>query len=104
PMVSARNFFSVFILAGALSAPFAILLAQPKEHGAKYALLIGVKNYDKNELRNLQFTENDMEQLAEVLRDAGYSRVILMTQKAGANEGRLLPLAANIRKTLKGVL
>ena len=28
--------------------------------GRKYALLVGVKNYDKDQLRSLRFTENDV--------------------------------------------
>ena len=72
--------------------------------GERYALLIAVRQYDKNELRDLPYAEDDVTALAEVLRKAGYKRVILMTQTEGANQARFLPLAANIRKTLKGFL
>ena len=72
--------------------------------GKKYALLVGVHQYDKNELRDLPYAEADMEALADVLRQAGYKRVVLMTQSEGAKEARFLPLAANVRKTLKGLL
>src|SRR5580700_888 len=46
--------------------------------GHKYALLVGVKNYDKDQLRSLRFTEADVNGLAEVLKDADYKRVVLM--------------------------
>ena len=72
--------------------------------GEKYALLVGVREYDKNELRNLPYTEADVEALADVLRKAGYERVVLMTQTEGAKHTRFLPTAANIRKALKGLL
>jgi hypothetical protein len=45
-----------------------------------------------------------VDQLAEVLRKAGYRRVVLLTQSRGAKEARNLPLAANIRTSLKGLL
>ena len=72
--------------------------------GDKYALLVGVHQYDKNELRDLPYAEADMTALADVLRQAGYKRVVLMTQSEGAKEARFLPMAANIRNTLKGML
>jgi predicted dehydrogenase len=73
--------------------------------GQKYALLVGVQQYDKNELRDLRFPEADVEGLARVLRADGYKRVVLMTVQEGAKNGaRSLPLAANIRKELKGLL
>ena len=72
--------------------------------GDKYALLVGVRNYDKNELRNLPYTEADVTALAEVLKRAGYSRVVLMTQTHGAEEQRFLPEGARIRTALRGIL
>ena len=72
--------------------------------GDKYALLVGVHQYDKNELRDLPYAEADMTALADVLRQAGYKRVVLMTQSEGAKEARFLPEAAKIRATLKGML
>ena len=72
--------------------------------GQRYALLIAVREYDKNQLRDLPYAEDDVTALAEVLRKAGYKRVVLMTQSEGAKQARYLPMAANIRKTLKGML
>jgi formylglycine-generating enzyme required for sulfatase activity len=72
--------------------------------GEKYALLVGVHEYDPNELRSLPYTEPDVVELAQVLRDAGYQRVVLMTQAEGAQHARFLPLAKNIRAELKGLL
>jgi tetratricopeptide (TPR) repeat protein len=72
--------------------------------GERYALLVGVRQYDKAELTPLEYTERDVSVLAEYLRRSGYKRVVLMTQTDGANESRYLPTAANIRKELKGLL
>jgi tetratricopeptide (TPR) repeat protein len=65
---------------------------------------VGVRQYDKVELRNLDYTENDVTVLAKMLRAAGYRRVVLMTQTHGAAQARYLPTAANIRRELRGLL
>jgi tetratricopeptide (TPR) repeat protein len=72
--------------------------------GERYALLVGVKQYDRSELTPLSFTENDVTVLAELLKVGGYKRVVLLTQTRGAFEARYLPTAANIRRELKGLL
>jgi TPR repeat protein/uncharacterized caspase-like protein len=79
---------------------------KPKPLGEKYALLVGVRQYGENELRQLPFAEADVVQLAQVLRDSGYrpENVVLLTQARGAENHRFLPLAANIRKELRLLL
>src|SRR5262245_51868613 len=74
--------------------------------GEKYALLVGVRQYNPNELRNLPFAERDVETLAQVLLQAGYRKenVTLMTHKTGARDADLLPTAANIRAQLQLLL
>jgi tetratricopeptide (TPR) repeat protein len=72
--------------------------------GERYALLVGVKQYDKSELTTLEYTENDVTALSLYLKASGYKRVVLMTQAIGAQEARYLPTAANVRKELKGLL
>ena len=74
--------------------------------GRQYALLVGVKNYNKDELRNLDYTENDVNDLAEVLKGAAYKRVVVLTQSAAADQrdNALLPTAQNIRDQLRGLL
>jgi hypothetical protein len=62
---------------------------QPR--GEKYALLVGVRQYDPNELRPLAYSEPDVVELAEVLKDAGYSRVVLVTQTEGAADVQSAP-------------
>ena len=74
--------------------------------GEKYALLVGVRAYDPNELHDLTYSEADVTGLARVLKAGGYEpgNVVLMTQSLGATKPRLLPLAANIRKELRLLL
>ncbi len=40
--------------------------------GQKYALLVGVKTYIPTELKNLNYTENDVTELAAALVAGGY--------------------------------
>jgi hypothetical protein len=78
--------------------------AQPP--GDRYALLVGVREYDEGELRSLQYPEADVTDLAGVLRGAGYrpENIVLLTQTEGARKARFLPLAANIRRELRLLL
>jgi WD40 repeat protein/uncharacterized caspase-like protein len=71
----------------------------------KYALLIGVSQYE-NDLQGVTYAERDVEELAEVLVSAGYERqnVWVMTTRAMATEPRLYPNATHIRKQLKAFL
>src|SRR5262249_34510148 len=71
--------------------------------GRQFALLIGVRKYDPNELRDLPYAEADMEALSKTLTNAGYQPedVVLMTQSAAANNLRYAPEAGKIRRELK---
>lgn len=69
-----------------------------------YALLVGVNRYEKSQLTNLAYAENDMTALATVLREAGYHRVVLLTTARGSREPRYLPTGVNIRRELRGLL
>jgi uncharacterized caspase-like protein len=71
--------------------------------GKRYALLVGVKVYRHSDLSDLEFTERDVEQLAEILRHGGY-QVTLLTTAAGEKDKSLKPTLANIRKALKDAL
>lgn len=73
--------------------------------GEKYALLVGVRNYE-HDLRSLRFTEQDVVELGEVLRDSGYHRrnVVIMTQQTGALRQSLLPRRENILRELSRLL
>ena len=74
--------------------------------GKKYALLVGVRTYNKDQLRNLDYTENDVDGLAQVLRGAGYKRVVLMTETEAVarRDNELMPTGKNVRSQLKALL
>ena len=74
--------------------------------GKKYALLIGVNKYDKEPLRSLKYSENDVNDLAAVLTDAGFQHIVLMTQSEAAarKDDALAPKVENVHKQLKAFL
>jgi TPR repeat protein len=91
---------SLVLLAG-------LLLAQgdgaPK--GKKYALLVGVSYYKNVGYSPLRGTENDVVELAKVLRrpECGFE-VTLLTSTPGHKDPKVAPTAANIRKELARLL
>ena len=75
--------------------------------GERYALLIGVRNYDKmSGLQPLRYTENDVTELGKVLLQYGYrpENVILMTDSQGAKDPKLLPESRKIQTQLNSLL
>src|SRR5262245_17611448 len=74
--------------------------------GQQLALLVGVRKYDPNELRDLPYAEADVEALARTLGNAGYQpdNVVLMSQSAAARDLRFAPESAKIRRELKLLL
>jgi len=105
-----RRSLSVVLTTAVILAGFSgrIALAQQPEQakGKKYALLIGVQDYDINELHSLSFTEADVTALADTLRQGGYddNNIVLMSQTLGAKKARFLPEASHIRKELNLLL
>ena len=99
--------FAAFCLGAAADLP---LLSRADDDapvgGRRFALLVGVRDYDPEQFRSLSYTENDAKDLAQVLRDAGYRRVVLLTQSeaAGQHNVRLQPTGKNIRAQLTALL
>jgi formylglycine-generating enzyme required for sulfatase activity len=73
------------------------------EKGKKYALLVGVRNYDSGKFRPLKYTENDAEGLARVLGKAGFSLHVLTTTR-GEKRRADAPTAANLRAAVEALL
>jgi formylglycine-generating enzyme required for sulfatase activity len=94
------------IAIGALLATAWCLRPAPTHAGDRYAMLVGVRQYIKSELTPLKFTENDIDGLSQVLRQAGYppENLIVMTQTAGNEDARYSPTAENIQRELKLLL
>jgi formylglycine-generating enzyme required for sulfatase activity len=73
------------------------------DKGKKYALLVGVREYDSVKFPKLAYTENDAEDLAGVLDKAGFS-VRVLTSSRGAKRKDDLPTVDNLRAAVKALL
>ena len=81
-------------------------LSADEEQGKRYALLVGIRQYYATELRDLDFAEADVSDLAQVFLDQGYmpENVVLMTLTKGTQNVRRLPMADRIRQELRLLL
>jgi formylglycine-generating enzyme required for sulfatase activity len=93
-----------FALLSSLAVAFLLLDATQAQtgKGKKYGLLVGVKEYRHSDLRPLDYTENDVVELAEALR--GFTEVVVLTTSAGEKKPEAAPTAKNIRAQLKRLL
>jgi formylglycine-generating enzyme required for sulfatase activity len=73
-------------------------LLQEKPGGQRYALLVGINLYEHDLLRKLDYAENDVVELAQVLKEHGYEVVLLTARNKEENRQ---PTRANIEKELK---
>ena len=99
--MSRRTWFRLVLLSGLLvGLGFALPGWTQAARGKRYALLVGVREYDSSALRGLEFTENDVVELAKELRkpSAGFTEVRVMTN---SRSGKDRPTAANIRRTIR---
>jgi sulfatase modifying factor 1 len=71
--------------------------------GRKLALLVGCENYVHAHLTDLEYAEEDVLELAEVLKGQGFVCTVL-THQTGAKDPDLEPTASNIRKALTKLL
>jgi formylglycine-generating enzyme required for sulfatase activity len=72
--------------------------------GKKYALLVGVREYDSAKFPTLEYTENDADDLAEVLaKQAGFSVRVLTTSRGKARKEDS-PTGDNLRAAIQALL
>src|SRR5207249_11944496 len=86
---------SLVVAAAATSSP-------PIAAADQYALLVGVNEYQHAKLRDpspLKYSMNDVTELNDVLRGAGYT-VTLLTDATGKKDKQAAPTKANIEKQL----
>lgn len=69
--------------------------------GQKYAILVGINNYEHEKLPSLKYAEADASELEEVLKSADY-RVTLLTGSSKEEDNK--PTKANIEKKLRSVV
>ena len=84
----------------ASAAPAGPAVPQPAK-GKRYAVLIGVNQYNNRNLTDLRFAERDVTALADVFRQAGFDRVtVLLGSAAGADQAT----PANIQDAVDDLL
>jgi formylglycine-generating enzyme required for sulfatase activity len=96
----------VAVLLSSLVAALVLLNASQAQmdKGKKYALLVGVRDYRSSKFDPLRFTENDAEELADVLQEqAGFSVRVLTTSRGGKRKADA-PTVANLRTAIKALL
>jgi uncharacterized caspase-like protein len=103
--MNARHVRSARALVLAAAAFAALAAAGPlfaqAPAGKKYAVLVGVKQYDHAKLRDLDYPVADVTELADLLGGSGYQVTALTS---GARDRRLQPTLANINARLAEVL
>jgi TPR repeat protein len=91
------------LLSLAVLLPGAARAQQPT--GGRHALIIGISDYAAGSgLEKLRFTENDAEDLADLLKKGGFTGLRVLTSTRGKKKDADLPNAANIRKGIKDLL
>lgn len=90
----------------ALAVALALTATAAAQTPRRFALLVGVEKYDGTEFTSLRFAGRDISELANVLREARYDEVVLLTDDeafARKNEA-LFPTADNVRRQLDALL
>ncbi len=97
----------LFQAAGLACATFLLartpLVGQAPAKGKKDALLVGVDVYRHGGVSSLKGAENDVEELAKLLRKQGFA-VRLLTTARGRKKEADAPTAANLRKEIDALL
>lgn len=73
------------------------------QEGKRYALVVGVNEYEHEKLKALEYAVNDAAELGAILEKSGYL-VTELTDTAGKKDPKLAPTKANIEKHLRAVL
>src|SRR5581483_2118881 len=74
-----------------------------KATGKKYALLVGINEYQHQNLPALRYAENDVAELARLLEKHKY-QVVLLSNSAGKKDAASRPKKEIIEKRLKSIL
>src|SRR5271154_5519201 len=96
------------VLLGALAVAMFVLspipaAAQGVAAGRKFAFLVGVEKYSHGNLPNLDFPENDVEELAQTLTAQKF-KTLLLTTRLGKTNSSLMPTAKNVWSSLQNFI
>ena len=95
--------FAAFAFSILVLAVVPLFLSAQNAQGKRYALLVGVMNYEHDHLKPLRNTENDVLQFGALLKEAGYEVVVLCESEGRKNAART-PLRENIEREAAAVL
>ncbi len=75
------------------------------DSGSQHALIVGIKNFDPDQLRDLPAAQQNAKQLAELLKRSGYAdaNVDVLSNAEGAISPRQLPTRSNILERLSDI-
>jgi len=91
------------VMTGLIISSGLLFAQQPDAKPRKFAVLVGVKDYDHSKLASLAYSEADAAETATLLKANGYT-VVLLTDTEGNRDASLKPTRANIIKQLDLVL
>jgi len=94
-----RSLIAVLILGVVIGT----LYGQPDAKPKKFALLVGVKDYEHSKLAGLNYPEADATVMAQLLKSHGYN-VVLLCDSAGKASADSKPTRTNILKQLDRML
>jgi TPR repeat protein len=90
----------LFLAVGLASAWLLVPASTVRADGKKYAFLVGINVYERpNMLPNLEYAENDVTELAQFLRTAGFETIVL-TDGTAKVDSALKPTKSNIELQL----
>ena len=93
PTMFARSSLALMLLAAPASA----------QDGKRYAVLVGVNDYDHAKLAQLKYAEADATALRDLLKAAGYDAKLLTTAE-GKRSAAAAPTKANVERAVKAAL
>ncbi len=92
-----------FAFVGVIAVVLLVPGAATAQEGKRYALLVGVNEYEHEKLPALKYAVNDAAELGALLEKSGYG-VTVLTDETGKKDPKLAPTKANVEKRLKDTL
>src|SRR3954451_24095913 len=96
-----RSLIKIAVVLSLAADSWQPVCAQSQPAGRKFAFLVGVKKYSHGKLRDLEFAEADVQQLAGVLRVRGFQDVLVLSGGLGAGDPSRGASARNILERLQ---
>lgn len=95
--------FFAFVICMTIGSSGALFPQPPDAKPSKFAVLVGIKEYEHSKLVSLAYSEADAAETAALLKSHGYD-VVLLTDSEGKRDAGRRPTRENIVKHLDRVL